>query len=109
MRRVWKQEELLEFLQNNPLGVEVHIGDLDDLNGKDYIFFDYISENEIPSDDGAMYQTMVQLTICVRDYEHRKILSRFLREHFMGSVSYEHSSEFNYYLARMRTGLFIYE
>lgn len=103
------QKDIYDYLCNNPLGVEVHIGDLEDMNGKDYIFFDYLNEELISSDDRGCYQTFCQITIATRDFNRRKVLVDYLKNYINVSISYEKSDEFEYYLARCDFGALFYE
>lgn len=107
-KKNFTQAEIWEYLQGNPLDVKVHIGDLEDLNGEDYIFFDYLTDRVIAYDNTADYVTSVQFTVCTRDFERRKVLVKYLKQMFVGNVSYEHDFEHQYYLSRLQTDLFIY-
>lgn len=104
---IYKQKDIYEYLLANPLKVAVHIGDLEDMNGKDYIFLDYLNDELIGSDDKGCYRTDLQITTATRDFENRKILVNYIKDYFNVSVSYEKSEEFDYYLARCRTGILI--
>ena len=105
---IYTQKEFYEYLKNNPLKVEVHIGDLEDMNGKDYIFFDYLSDELIGSDDRGCYQSFIQITVATRSFEDRKILVNYIKDYINVSVSYEKSEEFEYYLARCNLGVLMY-
>lgn len=109
IKKNYTQSELYNLLKNNPLGTAVHIGDLADLEGKDYLFFDQLNDNLIGSDNGGCYLNNVQFTVCCKSYDDRKTLVDFLKQYFSGTVTYEHSTRDDYYLARLKTGLFIYE
>ena len=108
-KKNFTQAEIWQYLNNNPLGVKTHMGDLEDLNGNDYIFFDYLTDEVIAYDNKADYVTEVQFTICTKDFAKRKVLVKYLKQMFTGAVRYEHDGEHQYYLARMETSLFIYE
>lgn len=93
------QKDIFDLLKENPLGIDVHVGDLEDLNGKDYIFLDFTSEELIGSDDLGCYQTFVQITICTKDWTDRKTLANFVKNLFGVSITYENSQTFQYYQA----------
>lgn len=110
MKKTFTQKEIWDYLQDNPEEAKVHIGDLEDLNNQDYIFFDYLTDNPISADNGysgSLFE--VQFTVCVKDYEKRKRLVSYIKKMFICTVSYDHSEEHEYYLANMRTNLLIYE
>lgn len=109
MTRVYTQAEIFTYLSANPLDVEVHVGDLEEMNNDDYIFFDYLNDELIPFDDEGLYKTRVQFTVCTKDYEDRKTLVSYIKEQFFGNWNYEHAEEHEYYLARMRCELIINE
>lgn len=103
------QKDIYEALLKNPLNVEVHIGDLEDLNGKDYIFLDFTTDDIMPSDDKGAYQTFIQITCATKNWKDRKTLVKFIKELFNVSITYETSSSFQYYLARCSFGCLLYE
>lgn len=103
------QKEIYEALCKNPLGVNVHVGDLDDLNGKDYIFLDFTNDEGMFSDNKADYQTFIQITCATKDWKNRKILAKYIKQLFNVSITYETSSSFQYYLARCSFGCLLYE
>ena len=101
------QKELYTFLLNNPLKVNVHVGSLEDLNGEDWIFLDFLTEDLIGSDDKGCYRTSLQITIATKDFENRKSLVRYVQGFLNVSVTYETSREFQYYLARCQSGVIL--
>lgn len=107
MNRVFTQKELGDFLTGNPLGVAVHVGDLDNMNGKDYIFLDYINETIIPFDNMGDYKTSIQISIYCKDFINRKILVDYVKTLSQFSIEYQGSAEGNYYEAILRTDLFL--
>lgn len=109
MKREFTQKELYELLGANSLGVEVWIGDLEDLQGKDYIFLDYLYDIRHGYDDKASFQNVVQITVCCKDYENRKILVDYIKSLFYATPTYSMSSQYDYYTAQFTLGLFIYE
>lgn len=109
MKRNFTQKEIYEYLKANPLNVDVHIGDLEDMNGKDYIFLDYLNDINILRDDDAYYQTLIQIQIYTRDFEDRKTLVNYIKQKFLSAPTYSKSDEFEYFVATFTTGLFIYE
>lgn len=102
------QKEIFDYLKANPLNVAVHVGDLEDLNGRDYIFLDFLYDELIGFDNKGIYKTEIQITIVTKDYEDRRALVNYVKEGFNVSVSYETSDEFLYYLARCRTEVIIH-
>lgn len=99
------QNEIVDYLSANSLNVNVCVGEIEDTNGKDYIFLDYIDDVLIGSDDRGCYQTHIQITIATRDFENRKTLVSYVKEKFNVSVAYEKSDEFEYYIARCECGV----
>lgn len=106
---IYSQAEIFDYLKQNPLYVEVNVGDIDDMNGKDYIFFDYVSDSLLGSDNRGVYQTYVQITIATRDFEKRKILVDYVKRLFNVEVTYEKAVDFEYYIARMNCGILMNE
>lgn len=108
MRKSFTQKEIWDYLVDNPLGVEVHVGDLEDMNNQDYIFFDYLTDNPISADDGYTDSTIgVQFSVLTKDFENRKVLVKYIKDMFVCTISYDHSDEHEYYAAFMRTYLLI--
>lgn len=108
MKRRFTQKEIWDYLNDNPLGVKVHIGDIDDLKNLDYIFFDYLTDNPISADNGysdSLYG--VQFTVLAKDFEDRKTLVKYIKDMFLCTTSYDHSEEHEYYIAYLRTSIFI--
>lgn len=96
----YSQKAIYEYLKANPLGVDVQIGDLESLNGKDYIFVDYTYDYVIPYDNTGMYKTVVQITVATRDYEDRRTLTEYIKKYMNCEVNYDKSSEYDYWMAR---------
>ncbi len=108
MRKTFTQKEIWDYLCDNPLDVKVHIGDLEDMNNQDYIFFDYLTDNPINADDGYTDSLIgVQFSVVVKDYDARKVLVKYIKDKFVCTVSFDHDSEHEYYVAYMRTTLLI--
>lgn len=105
--RSWTQKELYDFLKANPLHTEVHVGDLEDMNGQDYIFLDYVNDVPMLRDNHADYQTIIQISILTKDFENRKILTSYVRDEFLTAPDYSFDDEHEYYQAQMTTGVFI--
>ena len=107
MRRSYTQKEIYEYLKANPLNTKVHIGDLEDMNGEDYIFLDYYSDIPKLRDNDADYQTMIEISVLTKDFEDRKILVEYIKQKFLSTPTYSRSDEYEYYQAQFQTGVFI--
>lgn len=108
MKRLFTQKEIYDYLLANPLGVEVHIGDLEDMQHKDYIFVDYMNEVPTLRDNDAYYQSILQISVLTRDFKDRKILCKYIKDKFLSAPTYSKSEEFEYYQAQFNVGVFIY-
>lgn len=109
MRRSYTQKEIYDYLKDNPLGTEVHIGDLEDMQGKDYIFLDYANDEPILRDNDAYYQTALQISVTVKNFEDRKILVNYIKKKFLSAPTYSKSDEFEYYVAQFTIYVLLYE
>lgn len=109
MKRSFTQKELYELLCTNPLNVDVHIGDLDDMQGKDYIFLDFINDIAIGYDDNGDYQTIIQISVATKDFEKRITLTEFIKKYFFAPATYSKDSESEYYIAQFTLGVFIHK
>lgn len=109
MRRSFTQKEIYEYLLANPLGTQVHIGDLEDMDGQDYIFLDYLNDEPMLRDNEADYQSIIQISVLTKDYEDRKTLVNYIKQKFLIAPEYSKSDEFEYYQAQFTTGVFIHE
>lgn len=107
MSRTYTQKDIYDYLKANPFNTEVWIGDLYNMNGKDYIFLNYISERNIPSDNAGCYITSIQIDVYTKDLVKRKRLVDYIKGLSQFSVSYMPSNEGNYFVAQMSTELFI--
>ena len=108
MRRTFTQKEIYDYLKANPLGTEVHIGDLEDMDGKDYIFLDYGEEVAELRDNDADYQSIMQISVLTKDFEDRATLVKYIKKQFLSAPTYSKSIEFEYYQAQFDIGVFIY-
>lgn len=97
---IYTQKGIYEYLQANPLGVDVCVGDLEDLNGQDYIFLDYENEELIGYDDRGTYKTQLQIVVACKDFENRKTLTKYIQAYMNVSTYYETSYAFEYFLSR---------
>lgn len=93
------QKDIYDFLRLNPLGVSVQVGSKEDLNGDDYLFLNFISDQIIGSDDKGPYKTSALITVATKGFEDRATLVEFIKEKFNVYVVYETSDEFEYYTA----------
>lgn len=107
MNRTYTQKELGDYLADNPLGVAVHVGDLDNMNGKDYIFLDYLNEQIIPYDNNGCYKTELQISVYTKSFINRKTLVDYIKNLSQFDIQYLGSNEGNYFVANMTTQLFI--
>lgn len=105
---VYTQKEIYEYLLANPLGVEVAIGDVPDLNGQDYIFFNYLNDTLIGSDDRGVYRTDINITVATRDFERRKTLVDYVKNFLNVSVQYQRYEEYEYYAAICECGVLMH-
>lgn len=107
MKRSYTQKEIYDYLVANPLNIDVHIGDLEDMNGKDYIFLDYMNDVAMLRDNNADYQTLIQISVLTNDFEDRKTLVNYIKEEFLSAPTYSKSEEFEYYQAQFTIGVII--
>jgi len=107
MRKVFTQKEIVDYLKANPLSFEVKTGNLDNLNNKDYIFFDYLYDNIIGADNKAMYSSTVQFSVLTKDFEKRKAICKYIQKWFAVRFEYEKSDESEYYQATGTTEVFV--
>jgi hypothetical protein len=109
MKRSYTQKEIYDYLKANPLEVQVHVGDLEDMEGQDYIFLDYMNDISMLRDDTADYQTIIQISVLTKDYEDRKTLVKYIKNQFLSAPTYSRSVEAEYYQAQFTVGVFINE
>lgn len=109
MKRSYTQKEIYDYLKANPLGTQVHIGDLEDMEGQDYIFLDYLEDVPMLRDNSADYQSIIQISVLTKDFDDRKTLVDYIRQEFLINPAYSKSDEFEYYQAQFTTGVFISE
>lgn len=109
MKRSYTQKEIYDYLKANPLNVAVHVGDLEEMNGNDYIFLDYLNDVAMLRDNDADYQTIIQISVLTRDYEDRKTLVKYIKDEFLSPPTYQKSDESEYYEAQFTTGVFLNE
>lgn len=107
MKRSLTQKEIYDFLCDNPLGTDVHIGDLEDMDGKDYIFLDYLNDVAMLRDNNADYQTMIQISAVTKDFEKRKTLVKYIKQLFLSAPIYSKSEESEYYVAQFTVGVIL--
>ena len=107
MRRSFTQKEIYDYLKANPLGTQVHVGDLEDMEGQDYIFLDYMNEEPMLRDNEADYQMIIQISVLTKDFEDRKTLVNYIKQKFLIAPEYSRSDESEYYQAQFTTGVFI--
>lgn len=96
---IYSQKRIFDYLAANPLGVDVRVGDVDNLNGKDYLFYNILYDTLIGSDNRGVYKTRINITVATRDFANRKTLTDYLKEFLNLSVTYGVSEGFEYYTA----------
>lgn len=106
--RTYTQKEIYEILSDNPLGLEVKMGAVEDLEGQDYIILDYLNDLPVLHDDTACYQKQMQITTLTKDYEDRKTLIDYIQSNFLTPANYMMSDQSDYYIAQFTIGVFIY-
>ena len=106
---IYSQKDIYDYLLGNPLHVDVSVGDVENLNGGDYIFLSFTNEDLISYDDRGTYQTYIQITVATRDYENRKTLVEYIKQYLNVLVTYEKAIDFEYWLARCECGILMYE
>lgn len=106
---IYTQKQIYEYLLGNPLNVDVSVGDVNNLNGGDYIFFDVTNDDLIGYDNRGTYQRYIQITVATRDYEDRKTLVKYITDYLNVTVSYEKAIDFEYFLARCTCGVLMHE
>jgi hypothetical protein len=109
MIRSFTQKEIYQYLLANPLNTKVHIGDLEDMNGEDYIFLDYANDVPMLRDNEADYQSIIQISVLTNDFEDRKTLVNYIKQKFLIAPVYSRSDESHYYMAQFTTGVFLSE
>lgn len=107
MSRSFTQKQIGDYLKANSLNVPVHVGDLDNMNGKDYIFLDYLSEVLIPSDNAGCYKTTIQVSIYVKEFAKRRTLVNYVKGLTQFSIAYQGSDDGNYFVAILQSEVFI--
>lgn len=107
MNKSFTQKQLGDYLSSNPYGIELYVGDKELKNGIDYIFLDYMNENIIPSDNKGCYTTTIQISIYCKDFAKRKKVVDYVKKLVQCSIEYEGSDEGNYYIAILRSEIFL--
>ncbi len=106
---IYSQKDIYDYLSANPLNVPVEVGDVDSLNGGDYIFLSYTNDDLITYDNRGTYQCYIQITVATRDFEDRKTLVNYVKNYLNVSVTYEKAIDFEYWLGRCTCGVLMYE
>ena len=109
MKRSYTQKEIYDYLLANPTQTAVHIGDLEDMDGQDYIFLDFLNDVAMTRDNNADYQTMIQISVTTKDFEKRKTLTKYIKDEFLSAPVYSHSLEGEYYIAQFTIGVIMAE
>lgn len=100
--KVISQKVLFEYLRNNPLHVAVHVGELDDMNGKDYIFVDILSDELIGYDNAGTYKTSLQITVATKDFDDRYTLTKYVQKLLNVRTDYAKSYDYEYWVSRSK-------
>ena len=106
---IYTQKEIYDYLLANPLGIDVSVGDVKNLNGGDYLFLDFTNDELIGSDNRGCYQSYIQVTVATRDFEDRKTLVKYVKDFLNVSVMYEKAIDFEYFVARCTCGVLMHE
>lgn len=106
---IYTQKEIYDYLLANPLGIDVSVGDVKNLNGGDYLFLDFTNDELISSDNEGCYQSYIQVTVATRDFEDRKTLVNYVKDFLNVSVMYEKAIDFEYFVARCTCGVLMHE
>lgn len=104
----YTQKQIYDYFNANPTGAIVWFGDLEDLNGQDYIFIDYLYDNLIGYDDRGTYRTNIQITVATKQFETRKLLTEYVHDFMNVSTTYDTSTEFEYYVSRNTATIIMY-
>ena len=107
MKRTFTQKEIVDYLKANPLNFEVKTGNLNNLNNKDYIFFDYLYDNIKGADNNAIYSTMIQFSVLTKNFESRKTICQYIKNMFVVRFQFDKADESEYYQATGLTEVFI--
>lgn len=106
---IYTQKMIYDYLLSNPLNVDVSVGDVENLNGGDYIFLDFTNDDLMGSDNRGTYQSYIQITVATRDFRNRKTLVEFIKNYLNVTVTYEKAIDFEYFIARCTCGVLMYE
>lgn len=106
---IYTQKMIYDYLLSNPLDVDVSVGDVENLNGGDYIFLDFTNDDLMGSDNRGTYQSYIQITVATRDFRNRKTLVEFIKNYLNVTVTYEKAIDFEYFIARCTCGVLMYE
>lgn len=102
----WTMKEFVQFLQDNPLGIEVYKGD-STLKNQDYIFFDVSERQLIGYDDGGTVRTQVTINVYCRKYADRDTTVDYLQSKLIGRTYYTRDVENNFFVATLERGILI--
>lgn len=105
---IYTQKDIYDYLRANPLEMPVYVGDAPDMNGKDYIFVDYLDSSIMSSDNRGVYRTRIEIVILTRDMDDRFTLAKYITDYLNCRITYMKSDESEYYMARCETTVLIY-
>lgn len=106
---ILSQKEIYDYLCANPLGVNVNIGELEDLNGDDYIFLDFEREELIGSDNRGVYKLYFEIVCACKNFDNCITLTRYVQDKFNVDVRYNQATDFEYYLSNNNGWIILYE
>ena len=106
---IYTQKQIYDYLRANPLNVDVSVGDVENLNGGDYIFLNFTNDELMGSDDRGTYQSYIQVTIATRDFRNRKTLVGYVKNYLNVAVTYEMAVDYEYFVANCTCGVLMYE
>ena len=107
MSRVFTQKQISDYLALNPYNIPIHVGDLDNMNGRDYIFLDYLNDIMVASDNSGCYKTSIQVSVYTKEFAKRKTLVDYIKGLTQFEISFQGSDEGNYFVAILRTEIFL--
>lgn len=82
MRKSYKQSELIKVLNDNPLSIKAKFNEVE-INGEDFIFLDRIQDLAITRDNGAVYKSIILVSIYSKDMDVIEVTLSYLKSLFI--------------------------